>query len=166
MDYGTISIKQAVEEDLLGRSNVVGVCSGTKVKEGLDTGAPAVVVFVERKTGDVAPADRIPATIDEMPTDVIEYDPTPLTMSLGGPVEARKRPITPGMGVGYLGGRRARRERATLGMFYTYDGQVYSLTAAHLVGGEYPAVPTIYCQPYSGGGQDQISAHRKGSRVS
>lgn len=166
MDHGAISIKQAVEEDLFGRQGVVGVCTGTKIKGGADTGQPAVVVFVAKKLADVPAADRIPATIDEMLTDVIEYDPTPLTMSLSGPVEARRRPITPGMGVGYLDGNKARLERATLGMFYAYDGRVYSLTAAHLVGGEYPALPGIFCQPYNGGIQDQVSAHREGAWVS
>lgn len=75
-------VKQAAEDDLLARKNVVGVDIADKETDGKNTGQLAIVVFVEQKQPDskLSAADRIPKEINGVPTDVQE-----MTVELQGP---------------------------------------------------------------------------------
>lgn len=64
-------VKKAVEADLLNRPGVTGVDVNYKQVKGKKTGDLAIVVYVEKK-GTFEEQDRIPATIQGIPTDVVE----------------------------------------------------------------------------------------------
>lgn len=64
-------VKAENEQDILKLPNVTGLFTGTKVTGGVDTGEIAIVVTVSNKK-DVPAKSRIPATINGVPTDVIE----------------------------------------------------------------------------------------------
>jgi hypothetical protein len=84
----------AAQEDLLTKSNVVGVGVGFKESEGVVTDEIAVVVLVEQKKPIAAlhTADLIPREVEGMKTDVIEVGV--LRALQGG--RARYRPVIPG----------------------------------------------------------------------
>jgi hypothetical protein len=67
-------IKKEVEEALLGLPGVTGVDIGYKTVGGVPTDELAIRVYVaEKKPPEEIPADeRIPKTIDDVPTDVIQ----------------------------------------------------------------------------------------------
>lgn len=67
-----IRIKQAAEADLLGRPGVTGVGVGYKYVAGERTDQVVIRVHVAHKRDDVPEAERIPETIDGVPTDVLE----------------------------------------------------------------------------------------------
>jgi hypothetical protein len=58
---------------LHGKSGIVGIGIGEKVRNGRYTGEPSITFHVLRKvhSDEVAPEDRIPKEIDGIPTDVI-----------------------------------------------------------------------------------------------
>ena len=68
------AVKRAHQEELLSKSNVVGVGVGLCMREGTPTGQVGLVVFVRRKV----PASKldenevIPSEIDTVPVDVQE----------------------------------------------------------------------------------------------
>ncbi|MBA2305565.1 MAG: hypothetical protein H0W08_23430 [Acidobacteria bacterium] len=66
-----IVAKEAVEEDLLQRAGVTGVDVGYKYVGGERTDEIAIRVLVRNK-GNVPKAQQVPATINGIPTDVIE----------------------------------------------------------------------------------------------
>jgi len=66
------STKHECEADFLGRSGVTGVGVGYKYVEGERTSEICVQVFVEKKKKQVAKDEKIPATVDNVKTDVIE----------------------------------------------------------------------------------------------
>lgn len=69
-----LAVKQAYEQELLSKPNVVGVGVGFRQVNGEPTSSVAVVVMVSRKLPDsqLAPEDRIPTEIDQVPVDVQE----------------------------------------------------------------------------------------------
>jgi hypothetical protein len=68
------AVKQAYENELLSKPNVVGVGVGMVQKGGKSTGQVGVVVMVERKVPReaLAPHELIPAQIEGVPVDVQE----------------------------------------------------------------------------------------------
>ena len=64
-------IKKRAERELLKLPGVTGVALGHKTVGGRKTEIRAIVVYVERK-GDLAAADQIPASIEGVPTDVVQ----------------------------------------------------------------------------------------------
>jgi hypothetical protein len=64
-------IKKRAEKTLLKLPGVTGVALGHKTVAGLKTDVPAIVVYVEHKR-DVTGADRIPASFEGVPTDVVQ----------------------------------------------------------------------------------------------
>lgn len=66
--------KEAIEEDLLAKKNVVGVDIAEKVTDGKKTGELSIVVFVDQKQplSKVAAKDRVPKEVDGVKTDVQE----------------------------------------------------------------------------------------------
>jgi hypothetical protein len=67
-------VQATSEDELLGKTNVVGVGIGHKWTDGRDTGDLAVTVLVRNKIeeGLLDPADRIPKTLNRRKTDVYE----------------------------------------------------------------------------------------------
>jgi hypothetical protein len=90
-DFRDLAKLQHAEEDaLLARANVVGVALGNKFIDGKDTGKKAIVALVDAKLPKdmLGDADRVPATIGKIPTDVqevgvIQAGVSPLTMGSG-----------------------------------------------------------------------------------
>ena len=64
-------VKSQVESDLLSRPGVTGVDIGTKTVNGVPTGQPAIIVYVNKK-GGVPANEMIPKDIQGVPTDVVE----------------------------------------------------------------------------------------------
>ncbi len=90
-----------VQDDLLTKSNVVGVAVGFKESEGVVTDEISVVVLVEQKKplAALTPADIVPKEIDGMRTDVVEVGV--LRAFQGG--RARYRPVIPsGVSIGHF----------------------------------------------------------------
>lgn len=106
----------------LSRPNVVGVGLGPKLRDGRDTGEPAVVVFVETKQAD--PEFLVPATADGLPTDVQETGPNHLEV-----LNQKVRPV-PG---GYQIAADNMPGTGTLGVSIVYGGRYRSLTNNHVI---------------------------------
>jgi hypothetical protein len=68
------AVKRAHQEELLSKSNVVGVGVGLCMRGGTPTGQVGLVVFVRRKlpASQLDENDRIPNEIDAVPVDVQE----------------------------------------------------------------------------------------------
>jgi hypothetical protein len=93
-----VEAKEAHEEELLARDNVVGVATSVKVKGGKPTGTPSLTVFVEEKQAKskVSRAALVPAEIEGVPTDVVAVGVIrPLLFT------ARVRPPLPGYSIGH-----------------------------------------------------------------
>jgi hypothetical protein len=62
---------------LLARDNVLNVALGNKITKGVDTGVPAIVVYVSKKlpAGQLAAGHLIPPALENVPTDVVELAP-------------------------------------------------------------------------------------------
>lgn len=97
---------------LLSKTNVVGVGLGYKTTGGRQTGTKAIVVLVSRKmpVSRLSRADRVPKTLAEAKTDVIEVGELRLLPALGqdkAPAleeenrTKRLRPAQPGISVGH-----------------------------------------------------------------
>ena len=67
-------VKQAHQDELMAKANVVGLGVGLRQQGGVHTDAVALVVMVRKKLPEtqLAPGDRIPAEIDGVPVDVQE----------------------------------------------------------------------------------------------
>jgi hypothetical protein len=69
-----MAVKQAYEQMLLSKPNVVGVGVGFRQVGGQATDTVSVVVLVKQKLPDaqLAPDERIPVQIEDVPIDVQE----------------------------------------------------------------------------------------------
>jgi hypothetical protein len=69
-----LAVKQAHEQELLSKPNVVGVGVGFRQVGGQATNTVCVVVLVKQKVADAQldPQDRIPAQIEDVAVDVQE----------------------------------------------------------------------------------------------
>jgi hypothetical protein len=67
------AVKTAWEDRLLANPNVTGVDIDLKMVGGQYVGTPSIVLYVAKK-GVFAESDRIPATLDGVPTDVVEME--------------------------------------------------------------------------------------------
>jgi hypothetical protein len=67
-------VKQAHEQELLEKPNVIGVGVGLRQQGGVLTDIVALIVMVRRKLGvsQIDPANLIPSEIDGVPVDVQE----------------------------------------------------------------------------------------------
>lgn len=84
MDYRTLRRSEMKRyEDVLARhehtlmlkSGVLGVGIGYKVSSGVRNEIVSIVVVVQKKRARISAADRIPGSIERIPTDVIEKPP-------------------------------------------------------------------------------------------
>lgn len=72
-DAARLAAVRARHEDRLMRfPNVVGVSEGTRVRGGVDTGEPCLVVYVTHKVppAELGEADVLPSELDGVPVDV------------------------------------------------------------------------------------------------
>jgi hypothetical protein len=67
-------LKEQVQQELLKKANVVGIGVGLRQRGGELTGEVALIVMVRKKISNsiLAPEDRIPAEINDVPVDVLE----------------------------------------------------------------------------------------------
>ena len=113
---------------LLAKQGVVGLAVGSKKVGGIDTGTPAVVVFVRKKLpqGILSLGDIVPKSLGDTATDVVEVgdvkalsqDVPPTPTALTDAPTAKYRPI--------VGGISCARERfllsGTIGLPLLYKG--------------------------------------------
>ena len=68
------AVKNAYEDELMARANVVGVGIGLRQKHGVPSNETALVVMVTRKVprSQLKPEDVIPAELEGIPVDVQE----------------------------------------------------------------------------------------------
>lgn len=68
------SVRQAHENELMAKANVVGVGVGYRQQAGNRTDELALVVMVNKKVplAQLAPEDIIPTSLDGVPVDVLE----------------------------------------------------------------------------------------------
>ena len=87
-------------KELIHKANVVYVCSGTKVIDGVDTGRDAIVVGVTKKVSlsVLKKGDRIPTKVHGKETDVVE---TGEIKALGVDRKIRLRPMPGGVSIGH-----------------------------------------------------------------
>lgn len=104
--------KASAEEELLGKPNVVGVAAGYKIKDGVQSTTPSVMVLVSQKMPPelLGTGEAVPKTVKQKPTDVLEVG----TLFAGDSEETlvrtgldalalttRTRPVRPGYSVGH-----------------------------------------------------------------
>lgn len=72
--YEVRQVKEAHTGEIMAKENVVGVGVGQRITEGRPTGELAVVVMVRDKIAPTGlpPGAMVPATIDGVPTDVVQ----------------------------------------------------------------------------------------------
>jgi hypothetical protein len=65
------------ERELLRYPNVVGVATGSRVRQGAPTGEPCLVVYVTRKIprDQLGPGQLLPTEVEGVPVDVVESGP-------------------------------------------------------------------------------------------
>ena len=92
-------LKRKHEKNLMKMDNVVGIGVGYKIVGGETTQDPAILVLVKEKVPDkqLLSRHRVPKTLNEVPTDVVEVGEVKL---LGMKIE-RERPAKPGMSIGH-----------------------------------------------------------------
>ena len=115
--YASIAKASAIEQDaLFSRQNVVGVATGNKITEEVDTGEPCITVFVTHKVGTekLGTENIIPDEIEGYKTDVVETgeifagpagpssEKMPMSEELGiETLRQRVRPVMGGFSVGH-----------------------------------------------------------------
>lgn len=131
-------------ETIMGKPGVVFAKAGTKIKNGIDTGIPCIVVGVitkkpkkKLKTSELVPASLSDGTI----TDVIE---TPEVFAGAAPYTDKYRPV-PGGVSGIIAGGSA----CTIGLLVkdTTDDAIVALTCNHCCGLKYDPA---YTDPITG----------------
>jgi len=77
IDAAVAELQELEQERLLQCENVQGVGVGRKVRAGRETGEPCVTVFVSQKVPKdvLRAADRVPSTLRQCNTDVVELGP-------------------------------------------------------------------------------------------
>lgn len=129
--------KHGCSLQLLTKANVVGVGVGTKIRNGIDTAQPCLVVFVTEKLpiSGISAEDVIPARIESIETDVVQFSMT------GGGVAKQRLPLpdrvkrwrpVPG---GVSGGHYAFKGAGTLGGWVKDDktGETLLLSCWHVL---------------------------------
>ncbi|MFZ5642178.1 MAG: hypothetical protein ACOY46_01155 [Bacillota bacterium] len=161
--------------DFLSMPGIVSVGFGVKVKNGLNTGVPAIVFGVEKKMppGAVPSGQMIPESLDSLPTDVVQtgkirflgYAPPSYDNGEEQPEFRKKkmRPAQPGVSVGHY-----RVTAGTLGAVVKGDfpGGVAILSNNHILangtsgedGLAFPGDAVLQPGPYDDGRRNDIIA--------
>ncbi|MDZ4698545.1 MAG: hypothetical protein SH809_02460, partial [Rhodothermales bacterium] len=142
-------------EDLLAHPNVVAVGVGYKVTDGKRTNTLSIVCSVVKKvrSSELAPEDRIPPAVDDIPTDVVETG----VIRAFADRTARYRPSPGGCSIGHV-----EITAGTLGCLVRKNGQTYILSNNHVLANSNAARvgdPILQPGPIDGGRfpQDQIA---------
>jgi hypothetical protein len=114
--HEVLPVKTAVENDILRIPGVTGVDVGYKEVDGAQTDEMAVLVFVRQK-GVFDEADRIPALVQGISTDVIECEFLPLSVgALPAALGVDSKRYDPVVGGCSVAPARNRRVYGTLGV--------------------------------------------------
>jgi hypothetical protein len=91
-------VQEKHETSLLAMDNVVGVAPSLKLTKGAPTRQWSLTVLVEKKVplSEVPASSRVPATLDGVPTDVVEVGRIDALV-----FNARVRPALPGFSIGH-----------------------------------------------------------------
>ncbi|MDQ7843618.1 MAG: hypothetical protein QN141_07720 [Armatimonadota bacterium] len=142
--------------DLLARPNVVAAGLGFKTVAGRRQPVLSIVCSVTRKlpAAQLAPRDRIPATIAGVPTDVVATGPIRVHQRR----TERVRPAPGGVSIGHRD-----VTAGTLGCLVKKDGASFILSNNHVLAAEndgLPGDPILQPGPFDGGRlpADQIAA--------
>ena len=144
------SIREALQrsrEQLLSRANVVATGIGYKVTGGEQTPTLSVICSVIEKIGLTAlpSRDRVPETVDGIPTDVIE---TGRIRALQSHTD-RHRPAPGGVSIGHRD-----ITAGTLGCLVRKNGQIFILSNNHVLANSNEASPgdaILQPGPHDGG---------------
>lgn len=132
---------------LLARTNVVAAGVGYKITGGSKTSALSIVCSVTKKvaSSQLSSKDLVPATLEGMPTDVIE---TGVIRALQSPTE-KHRPAPGGVSIGHRD-----ITAGTLGCLVKKDGRSVILSNNHVLANSNAAEigdPILQPGPYDGG---------------
>ena len=138
---------KATREELLGRANVVATGVGYKITKGERTPALSVVCSVENKVkvSELSASDRVPQTVNGIPTDVIQTGKfRAFTVRTD-----RMRPAPGGVSIGH-------REitAGTLGCLVKKNGIIHILSNNHVLANSNNASPgdaILQPGPHDGG---------------
>lgn len=144
------SVRKVLQErrrKLHTHANVVATGVGYKVTAGVKTTTPSIICSVTRKLvpSQLAPADRVPAMLNGIPTDVIE---TGVIRALQARTD-RHRPAPGGVSIGHR-----NITAGTLGCLVKRDGQVLILSNNHVLANSnnaQPGDPILQPGPYDNG---------------
>jgi hypothetical protein len=122
----TRQVKQQVVNTLLAKENVVACGVGYKETEGVMTDELCIVVSVEKKVplAQLAEADIVPRTVDDVKTDVLE---TGLITAWQDPTE-KWRPAPGGVSNGHI-----NITAGTLGCLVLKGGELFILSNNHVL---------------------------------
>jgi len=121
-------------EVIMQKPGVVSAMAGTKIKNGIDTGIPCIVVGVKKKLpkNKLSSKDLVPSNLpDNVITDVIEIEEI---FSMPAPYTDKHRPLLGGISAIRVGGTAC-----TLGAIVkdSTDGKLVALTNNHCCGIKY-----------------------------
>lgn len=128
-----VQVKEQFDQAIHRLQNVVGTGVGEKYVNGLPTGEPAILVFVEKKLpkngtiGIHSAEDIVPSSLDNIPTDVIEVGKI-----VKQQFKRRVRPLIPGFSCGH-----GDITAGTIGGFFKdRDGDIVVLSNNHVIANE------------------------------
>ncbi len=154
MERARTQLRQRAHE-LLGKHHVVATGLGYKTVQGQRTQTPSIVCSVDRKLPVEAllPEELVPASLDGVPTDVIETGPI---RALAAPTE-RFRPAPGGVSVGHKD-----ITAGTLGCWVRRNGEWMLLSNNHVLANSNAASrgdAILQPGPYDGGRnpEDQLA---------
>lgn len=150
MDIDLSTMRNVLKEnrsELLGRSNVVAIGIGYKITKGAKTPTLSIVCSVVKKlpASSLFARDMVPATVNNIPTDVVETGPIRALQSH----TAKYRPAPGGVSIGHRD-----ITAGTLGCLVKKSGQIFILSNNHVLANSNEASigdPILQPGPYDGG---------------
>jgi len=150
MDIDLTAIRGVLKENrsrLLARANVVATGIGYKITKGEKTSTPSIVCSVVKKlpASSLSARDIVPATVNNIPTDVVETGPIRALQSHTG----KYRPAPGGVSIGHRD-----ITAGTLGCLVKKSGQIVILSNNHVLANSNdasPSDPILQPGPYDGG---------------
>jgi hypothetical protein len=150
MDIDLTAIRSALKENRLGllvRSNVVATGIGYKITKGEKTPTLCIVCSVVKKlpASNLPTRDMVPATVNNISTDVVETGPIRALQSH----TAKYRPAPGGVSIGHRD-----ITAGTLGCLVRKSGQILILSNNHVLANSNeasPGDPILQPGPYDGG---------------
>ena len=118
-----VRIKEELADALLARREVRAVGVGFKEVAGEETAQLAIRIYVTQKRTDVAPDQVIPATLQGVPTDVIQFNPRPAEHAAPavGVDDKKYNPLIGGISIGPSRMPNDLITRGTLGLMVVDD---------------------------------------------